>query len=693
MAQASSAPPDGKPNDWFVPGAQQPAAVSASPHDGPDDWFVPPAPQPQIGEGAALLRGVTDPVGLAPKIGGVVNGALDWAGLNPFDDGSDGSFSGGYDSFVKRARQLDDAAATQHPVAYYGGKVASGLALGAATPAIFEAAPAAGFGARVLAGTADAGAQGAAWGGAEGFGGIDGSLADQLKGGARGAVAGLAGGVALGAPLSVAGSLAAARAAAQAAQPASADVVGALHDLAPWNAGKPMHMPVSVASNSLIAHQGGQLAAAVPVLGTRMVASGRQSLKEAGDIAGNIAADFGGGAAHSAESAGQVAKDALTKYSTKTSDDLVDAAYNKVDSLVNPTKTSPLNATHAAYNTINISRDTAALGEAGKFLEEGLTRPGGLTYDGIKKLRTYVGQAMKEPQTVGASVSMANDDLRNIYSALTTDLESAAYTAGGQPALAAWRAANRTAKTIAERRETLQEILGADNPAGIFRKIIQTAGSTGSQDSRLLATARAAMGKDAWEAVASAATDRLGRVNGIGDFSLDRFVTDFEKLSPTGRHILYSGRPELQNALEKLSGVVGKRFKSLKAFANPSGTGQTVGGLAGMYGMYHFGVALLTHPLATIAASIPAPILVKLASDPATVRAMTNWAKLYNAAATLGTGGRKMLQFSSRQFAAEVGKKFGLTPDRVDSITSGLLGPAGSPAAASEPDQQAPEQP
>jgi hypothetical protein len=663
-------------DDWITPGApaRAPRAPQQAADGGPNDWITP---EPEVDLPTAILRGVTNPLGVAPMIGGAIQGGIDWAGgqtgLKP-----GGTFQGGYDDFVAKADALDAASAHQHPVGYYGGKIASGVAIGNELPSLFTLGQSAPIAAKIAAGAADAGVQGAGAGAITNFGETRGTLGEKLAAGGEGAITGLVTGAAIGAPLSAVGAGLAARAAARAAQPAATDVAAAAQR-------GNIRMPAYAASNSLAAQQIGHVVGNLPIVGPRVVGAARTALGDAEVEAARIGAAYGGGVSHDAETAGRTARAALTKYSTETSDNVVDAAYSKVDNLINPSVTSPLNATQAAYRTINLRRAAAALGETGKFLKEALSRPGGLTYDGIKQLRTSVGQAIKEPQTVGASVNMANDDLRNLYSALTDDLQSAAYSAGGKPAQVAWQKANGLAKTIADRREQLQRILGATNDAGVYDRIMHAAGSTASQtDTKLLATARATMGKDAWGAIASAASNRLGRTKGVGDFSLDKFVTQYADLTPVGRFALFGEDPALMGALNDLD-IVGRRFKSLNAFKNHSNTAQNLGGIIGLA---TFGSHMLANPWLTAATAISAPILARVVSRPATVRAMTNWAKVYNIAVSKpSAAGLKSLQFASRQFASEIGSNFGLGADQIGQMSQGLLGPVGPvPVAAQVPD-------
>jgi hypothetical protein len=576
---------------------------------------------PQVDLPTAILRGVTNPLGVAPMIGGGIQGVVDAiggaTGLKP-----GGTFEGGYHDFVDKAHALDDASAEQHPVGYYGGKLASGLALGSEVPSMFSLAPTAGLGARVAAGAADAGVQSAAYGGINDFGETEGSLGDRLAAGGKGAATGLATGLVLGAPLSAVGHGVAALAARRAG-PASNAVIDA-------GARQNIPIPTYAATDSLPVQQVGHLVGSLPIVGPRMVESARTALDAADTAATRIASSANGGIIPDAASAGQSANEGITNYVGPHLDSIEEAAYDKVNNLINPAATSPLNATEAAANIIRLRRAASGSrdpGAAVRAVADAIADPAGLTYAGIKDLRSRVRGMLGAPSSFPGDLDVG--ELKQIKSALDDDLRLAVKNAGGPQALAAFEKANKLAQIIARRRDDLKKVIGLTGAAkdeDVYKKILSAAKDVG--DHRLLQRARVAMGPDAWGAIASAASSRLGRVGGTGDFSLDRFVTEFEKMTPVGRSAIFGAQPGMLDAMNDLV-TVGKRFKSLNAFKNHSNTAQNLGGL---FGVWAVGGRLLAHPFLTVMGALGAPLAARALSRPATVRSMTRWMKVYNSA-------------------------------------------------------------
>src|SRR5580704_1663798 len=161
------------------------------------------------------------------------------------------------------------------------------------------------------------------------------------------------------------------------------------------------------------------------------------------------------------ESAGAAASAGLKDWIGPVSQGDVDAKYNAVtQALTNPGAKTPLSATQSVANRIEANRGSlqdpsGALQEVAKALKVGQG-----TYSDIKALRTSIGQMMDSPSTLPAGVQGA--ELKQLYNGLSSDLERAAYTAGGQPAVTAHNAATDFAKQTAARREQLTQLLGTE---------------------------------------------------------------------------------------------------------------------------------------------------------------------------------------------------------------------------------------
>lgn len=375
--------------------------------------------------------------------------------------------------------------------------------------------------------------------------------------------------------------------------------------------GAPVQVPVAVASDSVPVQRAAATARNVPLAGDPLVKASERTLAQLGDKASEVASGFGGGTvAESGEAARSGIKNYITGDSAKTSAQF----YKRVDDAVDPTIKTDLSSTRSVAQGILDRRANAAITDqsgAVKRIEDAVTTPGGLNYEGIKDLRGYVRELKDNPSLLPSDIS--GKELNAIYDGLTADLKASALNAGGAQGAAAFERANKHYAMLSERRESLAKIVGANGDAPVeqvFDRLAAMASSSSRADIGKLAQARKAIGADDWNEFASGAVQRLGR-DVEGKFSPERFLTDYGKISGAGKDVLFrsGGKSELASHLDDIA-TVSSRFKELRKFANPSGTSQSIfGGLEG--------VALLHAPLTTIGTVAGARILSTALARPA----------------------------------------------------------------------------
>src|SRR6185436_13063346 len=103
------------------------------------------------------------------------------------------------------------------------------------------------------------------------------------------------------------------------------------------------------------------------------------------------------------------------------------------------------------------------LGKAVDTVAEAVKRPGGMTFDGIKGLRTHLGEMLDSgvfPE------GMSEGELRRLYGALSDDLKTAAFNSGGGRAVAALERANELNKQVSEWKEGIKNVLGPESRSG-----------------------------------------------------------------------------------------------------------------------------------------------------------------------------------------------------------------------------------
>lgn len=348
------------------------------------------------------------------------------------------------------------------------------------------------------------------------------------------------------------------------------------------------------------------------------------------------AQDIAGGEV-SAQTAGGAVREGFYGHYKPAIKKELDDAYTAVGQAVDPNVRSPLTATQGAVADILTRRQEANIAGNGKAVDlitDAITAPGGMTYNGIKNLRTSIGERIDSgflPE------DMSGAELKQIYKGLTEDLGNSVKAAGDDRASALFQRANAMAKQTSAWSEQLTKVLGSEGPAGrsdegIAQTIYNMAQKGGSADAKTLALARSAVPPKAWEAVASNAISRLGR-DKTGNFSPLRFLSDYGNLSDAGKRILFGsvGGGDLIRHLDDIA-QVSQRFKDVGKLGNPSGTAHT----ALTWGAVLESVASLMHgsfigPMTALAAYTGNNMLARWFSSPATVASLARWSRAYEA--------------------------------------------------------------
>jgi hypothetical protein len=271
-------------------------------------------------------------------------------------------------------------------------------------------------------------------------------------------------------------------------------------------------------------------------------------------------------------------------------------------------------------------------------VQEALARPEGLTFRGMRNLRSEIGELADKSF---ADTNMAQGPLKRLYGALTQDMQfaisqPASRGGGGKAGLAAFQAANQGYEELKVNARKLAGIVGKDGdaPAGtVIERLKALAGSKGGSDINRLRIARASVGKDAWDSVASHIVSQLGETK--NGFSIAHFRTNYLKLSEEGRDALFgsTGKQQLKESLDRLS-VIGQGAEQLQRLANSSGSARianiiATGGLIGTGFLHPAAFLTLLGGGATsfaIAKTLARPVAAKALADAgeAALRAAAN---------------------------------------------------------------------
>lgn len=442
-------------------------------------------------------------------------------------------------------------------------------------------------------------------------------------------------------------------------------------------------VPRAVATDRMAAQRIASVVRNVPGAGDPLVRATERTIGQLGQRADEVATAFGGG---TVQGSGEAASTGIKNWITGQSAANATKLYDKVDELVNPTVTTPLRNTQQAVQKIQGMRELAALpnesGAVGQ-VANALARGEGLTYEGLKTLRSSVGE-MLDNKLIPPNISAK--ELRSIYESLSLDLKAAVQNAGGDKALAAFERANRYYRLASERREALSKIVGADGnaaPEQVFDRLVAMAGSSSRADIGKLVQARKAMGAESWDEFVSGIVARMGRDPAsrgapealqAADFSPQRFLSAYGKLSPEGRAVLFRSTGQggdLAKVLDDIA-TVSTRFKELQKFSNPSGTGQTVLGGLGVAG-------LLADPVTIIFSVIGGRAMAYMLSRPATAAPVAQWSRSYTRFVRDPSGAALAnLNMASRNLLTNLGDKYGtFSPN---DFLRAIQGPVRAPA-------------
>jgi hypothetical protein len=282
--------------------------------------------------------------------------------------------------------------------------------------------------------------------------------------------------------------------------------------------------------------------------------------------------------------AGTTAKDAIIDWMKPTSSKIMERAYGSVDKLINPKVRTPLTNVKQALNDARVKNYVMGLVETdasfAPLAEQALSKTSGLTYEGIKNLRTKVNEMLDSPSLLPAGTSTR--ELLSFKNALTADLENAVERAGGPAGKAAWERANRLNVLVQRRRQNLAQIVGekGDVPVErVFSRIAGMATSGGGANLSRLKMARKAMAPDEWQDVTSGVIGTLGRSR-AGEFSPTQFISHYGSMPNETKNIMFGpvGNPTRQ-ALDDIFSV-SRKFGEMNEYANPSGTAKVATGIA-----------------------------------------------------------------------------------------------------------------
>jgi hypothetical protein len=339
-----------------------------------------------------------------------------------------------------------------------------------------------------------------------------------------------------------------------------------------------------------------------PIAGVRARGALRGSIEDTSNAAGRVASRFGSpmdsrGAAGEAVQRG--VEDFNKRFSARSSA-MYDPIFSKIDTaeraavagmpntpVVKPTETV------AALRQMTSRVNSPALSEmiTDKRLPDIMAAiegdPNSIRFNDLRQLRTWVRNAQRDPE-LRKGIDQAS--LGRLEGALTHDIYANAESLGGPKTARQLKQADSFYRMGSQRIDgALQKFVGGRSPVtgeGAYDLVLRAAGDKGGADTARLSALRKSLQPHEWNDVAATVVNRLGKpLPGQGEdtFSISRFVTGFDGLSPQGKDLLF-GKGALRGELENLSRVA-RMQKNVERAANHSNTmagGQAVATAVGL---------------------------------------------------------------------------------------------------------------
>jgi hypothetical protein len=210
------------------------------------------------------------------------------------------------------------------------------------------------------------------------------------------------------------------------------------------------------------------------------------------------------------------------------------------------------------------------IAEISKAIQSDAGETGTLPYNALAAIRTKVGTLLGSSELMS---DIPRAQLKQLYGAISSDMEAAA-TARGPQASQAFSRASAYYKAGIGRLEALNGLVDRNAPEGIFN-----AAMSGTRDgaTTLRATLQS-LKPDEQRTVAATVLKRMGTAvasqqNESGDvFSPQTFLTNYNRMSAEAKTALFDRFPGLREKVDNIARVAGVVKGSSKVFANSSGT-------------------------------------------------------------------------------------------------------------------------
>jgi hypothetical protein len=414
-------------------------------------------------------------------------------------------------------------------------------------------------------------------------------------------------------------------------------------------------LPAGIASPNPIVRATTQAVKQFPLVGPKITQGVNEAIEGVGKGVKNVAEDLRGGDIESRADLGAEIRPTL-KGVIEDNKVAMNAEYNGVRSMIDPTKEFELPATDATLKRILERRrrmpnpmeglhEVAGLVERPpapemgptvlrgvEGLEDTAVKPWGANFEDLHRVRSNFGSKTKfgEPHP-----GYNEGERKELHGAMTQDLNNILRQQGGEQAVNAFSQARTNASKYIEQNRILNQ-LSNKRDEGLASTLMR-ASKKDTGDAKLLQQLKQSMPPEQWDKVSGQMMSELGH-NLDGEFSLSKFGENWNKVSPEAKDLF---DPNHRRMLDRVAGFSKflKGGEQYKAHGNLAHAGAT------MAIIEHVGEALTEaaagdiKPLAKTVGGLTAGyIFGRALARPASASAVAGWARtaqLYSHAPTL----------------------------------------------------------
>jgi hypothetical protein len=411
-------------------------------------------------------------------------------------------------------------------------------------------------------------------------------------------------------------------------------------------------LPAGIVSGNPAIRATTQAVRQLPLVGPKISEGVNKTIEATGEHIKDLSESLKGGAEGRAD-VGEVVRPGLTGM-IEDNKAAMSAEYDALRGMIDPAKEHELPATKAALDRIVTQRQAAKMTNPMTGLENiGNLAEQGAGFEGLQRARSDFARKTQfgEPHP-----GYNEGERKFLHGAMSRDMENIVRQQGGEEAVGALKQANVNASQYIEQNRLLQQLVNKRSDESLAGSLIRAANKD-TGDIRLLAQLRQAMPPEQFQTISGQLLGELGHNAATGEFSLHQFTTNWNKLSPAAKDVLFD-----RSHKQTLDGIanLGKFLKGGEQYKGHSNTGHAVGWLALLE---HFGEVLPEAatgnlmPLAKTAAGVAGGYAMgRMLARPATASAVARWtraAQAYSRAPSIRN--RVAVNIATRNLANNIG--------------------------------------